>query len=169
MDETCLSVELPCEPISVTRGRHFVRDALLGWEMPRLVDDAQLGASELIANAVRHARTDLVLTVEITDGAVTISIRDGKPELRRPVPASSDSLAEHGRGLHIVAAISSDWGVMTATGGKVIWFSLSLPDSGTVDADFYSLDARRSGGRKGTVTGADDGQAPLQEQAESAN
>lgn len=163
------SIQLSAEPISVTRGRHFVRDVLLDWGLPRLVDDAQLCTSELVANAVRHARTDLVLSVGTRAGAVIISIEDGEPELRRPVPASSDALAEHGRGLHIVAAISSDWGVTTAAGGKVIWFSLRLPDTGAVDADLYSLDARRSDTRKAAVPGAQETQGPLQEQAESAN
>jgi anti-sigma regulatory factor (Ser/Thr protein kinase) len=169
MADDRLSLPLAAEPVSVTRGRHFVRDVLLGWGLPRLVDDAQLGTSELVANAVRHARTELVLSVGIRSGAVIISIQDGEPELRRPVPASSDALAEHGRGLHIVAAISSDWGVTTAAGGKIIWFSLPLPDTRTVDAHFYTLDDRRSDSRKAAVPGAQEEQGPLQEQAESAN
>lgn len=107
---------------SVTAGRHFVRDVLVTWSRPALVEDAELGASELVANAVRHARTGLVLT--ITDGDdVVIAVEDRHPGLR---PAAGDEglLAERGRGLHIVAAISDDWGIRVVEGGKIVWFSL---------------------------------------------
>ncbi|HET9077195.1 MAG TPA: ATP-binding protein [Acidimicrobiales bacterium] len=137
-------LELPCQPSSVTRARHFVRDLLLEWNLPRLVEDAQLGTSELVANAVRHAGTDLQLTVTAGDDVV-ISVRDGDPQLRRPVAAEEDSLAESGRGLHIVAAVSSDWGITVAADGKMVWFALALPDGATVDADVLPMDARRTG------------------------
>ncbi len=136
------TLDLPEHLSSVTRARHFVRDVLLGWDLEGLVEDAQLGTSELVANAVRHAGTDLVLTIRV-DGLVTISIQDGQPELRRPVIADSDFLAENGRGLHIVAAIAHDWGITTAANGKVVWFNLLLPESGAGGADVLSLDRKR--------------------------
>ncbi len=135
-------LDLPEHLMSVTRARHFVRDVLLGWDLESLVEDAQLGTSELVANAVRHAGTDLVLTIRV-DGLVTISIQDGQPELRRPVIADSDFLAENGRGLHIVAAIAHDWGITTAANGKVVWFNLSLPETSADGADVLSLDRKR--------------------------
>lgn len=136
------TLDLPEHLSSVTRARHFVRDVLLGWDLEGLVEDAQLGTSELVANAIRHAGTDLVLTIRV-DGVVTISIQDGQPELRRPVIADSDFLAENGRGLHIVAAIAHDWGITTAANGKVVWFNLSLPESGEAGADVLSMDRKR--------------------------
>lgn len=143
MNPTQQVLHLPCDPSSVTLARHFVRDLLLGWDLPRLVEDAQLGTSELVANAVRHARTELILTVTAGD-AVTIAIRDGDPQLRRPLAGDDDALAERGRGLHIVAAISSDWGITTATGGKIVWFVLALPDDATTDAEVFSMRRRRA-------------------------
>ena len=136
--EICLPEHLS----SVTRARHFVRDVLLAWNLEGLVEDAQLATSELVANAVRHAGTDLVLTVAM-DGVVTIAIHDGHPELRRPVVADAGYLAENGRGLHIVAAIAQDWGITTAANGKVVWFSLALPDEAEPDADVFPIDRRR--------------------------
>lgn len=135
-------LHLPEDLPSVTRARHFVRDVLVGWDLEALVDDAQLGTSELVANAIRHAGTDLVLTIRV-DGVVTIAIQDGEPELRRPVIADSDFLAENGRGLHIVAAISHDWGITTAANGKVVWFNLALPESAKDDADVLSMASHR--------------------------
>lgn len=135
-------LHLPEDLPSVTRARHFVRDVLIGWDLEALVDDAQLGTSELVANAIRHAGTDLVLTIRV-DGMVTIAIQDGEPELRRPVIADSGFLAENGRGLHIVAAIAHDWGITTATNGKVVWFNLALPQSGRDDADVFPMAVHR--------------------------
>lgn len=75
------------------------------------------------------------------DGVVAIAIQDGQPELRRPVIADAGYLAEHGRGLHTVAAICHDWGITTASNGKVVWFNLRLPDRAGRDADILSLGA----------------------------
>jgi anti-sigma regulatory factor (Ser/Thr protein kinase) len=111
----------------VTYARHFVRDALLEWDLRDLVDDAELGAAELVANVVRHAGTDLALTIRV-DRTVTISIEDGHPDLRRPIAGDGGFPAETGRGLHIVAALARDWGITAAATGKVVWFDLALPD-----------------------------------------
>lgn len=135
-------VHLPEDLESVSRGRHFVRDALLEWDLEALVEDAQLATSELVANAVRHAKTELTLTIRVDD-VVTVAIRDGQPELRRPIPADSDYLAENGRGLHIVAAVADDWGITTAVNGKIVWFVMARPDASASDADL--LQFARSG------------------------
>ena len=165
-------LHLPEALPSVTRARHFVRDVLLGWDLEALVDDAQLGTSELVANAVRHAGTDLVLTIRV-DGVVTISIHDGEPTLRRPVIADAGFLAENGRGLHIVAAIAQDWGITTATNGKVVWFNLALPQSAGDDADVLSMATHRKPGpatESDHLNGVEEQvEARRREQVESAN
>lgn len=158
-----IELHLPAELASVTQARHFVRDTLLAWDRPELVDDAQLGTSELVANAVRHAGTDLVLRIS-EDGPVTVAIQDGHPELRRPVATDAGFLAENGRGLHIVAAISQDWGITTAVGGKVVWFVLASPHSGGDDAPLLSFERRPPTGAGGHPTGPRPGRT-LAEQA----
>jgi len=138
------SLELPCDLKSVTVARHFVRDSLLEWGLPQLADDAQLGVSELVANAVRHARTPVELTIAV-DGGVHIAVRDRHPELRRPsLGTQVDAFAENGHGLQLVAAISEDWGISARGDGKVIWFALHAPDTSAPDADLYALDGYRT-------------------------
>ncbi len=139
---SALAISLPCDLASVTVGRHFVRDVLNAWHLPRLVDDAQLATSELVANAVRHAGTGLVLSVSLEEGVV-IAIEDSRPEIRHPVLVGPGSMAESGRGLHIVAAVSSDWGIRATPTGKAVWFALALPDSASPDAEMLQL--RRPG------------------------
>lgn len=140
---------------SVTISRHFVRSALLEWGFARLVEDAELGVSELVANAVRYARTEVVLSVSAGD-RVTIAVMDRDPMLHRPVGARVDELSESGRGLRIVASVSDDWGIEARPDGKSIWFNLTLPDRATVDAELLSLtqpfDGHRSAERRGPHT-----------------
>jgi len=136
-------VTLPPSLPSVTTGRHFARDVLIEWDLPALVDDAQLGTSELVTNAIRHAGTDVELILRFDD-VITIEVQDRRPELHRPAP-NEDVNAESGRGLHIVASISENWGVTARGNGKSVWFTLALPDVGAVDADIYAI-----GGPRGT-------------------
>ncbi len=132
-------IHLSCRLASVTIGRHFVRDTLLHWDLGRLVEDAELGVSELVANAVRYARTEVTLTI-CAGEHVTFSVVDRNPTLRRPVPrVPEDVLAESGRGLRIVAAVAHDWGIEAQAGGKSIWFTLPLPDVTTADATMHSI------------------------------
>ena len=130
-------LSLPGELASVPAGRHFVRDLLLEWGFPEAVDDAALAVTELMANAVKHARSPLVVTVRVEE-QIVVSVRDAHPRLTHPV-GPVPALAESGRGLRIVAAVSADWGVVTDADGKSLWFSLPLPDRTSADADVISI------------------------------
>jgi serine/threonine-protein kinase RsbW len=98
-----------------------VRDVLS--DHPRAVTDAaELLASELTTNCVRHAHTDFELTVEV-DRHVRVEVRDrgtGTPRVLSPRPTDPS-----GRGLRIVDALSDDWGVEERSDGKAVWFTLS--------------------------------------------
>src|SRR4051794_26249454 len=80
------SVTLPPTARSCTEGRHFVTQILTAWGLPGLLDAAALLASEVITNAVLHARTVLTVTMVRTGtGVVRIEVSDGSllvPERR---------------------------------------------------------------------------------------
>ena len=117
------NLRLMPQPASVTRARRFVGTVLQDWGLSYLVEDAQLATSEIVANAVRHAGTDMLLAV--TSGpSIVVSLRDGRPDLHRPPVMDLNELAESGRGLQIVAAVAFDWGVAATRDGKTVWFSL---------------------------------------------
>lgn len=138
----------------VKSGRHFVRDAMLRWGLPSLVDDASLGVSELIANAVKHAGTGFAVRVDVGD-EVVVTVVDGRTAMDSPTAA--EAAEESGRGLTIVRAIAADWGVTEVVGGKAVWFSLPLPDENAVDADMFDLDERRAAHEHHQATGTSDG------------
>lgn len=128
-----------CDLSGVRAGRHFVSDALTRWGLPTLLDDASLGVSELIANAVRHAGTEFAVRIDVAE-KVIVTVVDGSSELGTTAAEDSKS----GRGMTIVATISEDWGVTPLEDGKAIWFSLPLPDANSVDADLVNLADRRA-------------------------
>ena len=142
MTDRTRQVHLPADLHSVRIGRRLARDVVVEWGLERLVDDVQLGVSELLSNAVRHAGTDVVLTLSLA-GRLTVEVLDNDPDLPHPVAPDPDLRATSGRGLRIVSAISADWGVRAAPAGKVVWFALELPELGTPDADVLSIAERR--------------------------
>ena len=116
-------IALPRSPSSVGAARRFITARTAAWSFPEpAADQLVLIGSELVTNAVLHARTELTLTLELRDGRVRICVRDrswAPATLRHYRP---DALT--GRGLGVVAALSDRWGVSTAPDGKVVWAEL---------------------------------------------
>ncbi|WP_405759409.1 ATP-binding protein [Streptomyces sp. NBC_01420] len=116
---------LPRLPESVRRGRRFVGLVLEVWGMNDVQDAAELVASELLTNAVQHARRAAVrLTVTRLDsGRVRVAVVDLSREC--PLPRIAGAGEESGRGLAIVDAASQGrWGVDPLAWGKRIWADL---------------------------------------------
>lgn len=112
-------------PISgaARRARDVVTDACLRWDEPDLVGAAALVASELVTNAAMHAHTMMTMQVRLRPCHVRVAVFDGSATpavTRRPGPAGAS-----GRGLHLVDAVSTDWGSTPLRSGKVVWSALS--------------------------------------------
>jgi CheY-like chemotaxis protein len=105
--------------------RGFVRQTLSGWRMDHLVDDALVVVSELVANAMTHAESDCVLRLSRTPTTLRIEVLDdgtGTPEPQPPTPT-----AEHGRGLHLIAALTAAWGLeLIPDDGKMVWAEFAV-------------------------------------------
>jgi anti-sigma regulatory factor (Ser/Thr protein kinase) len=103
--------------------RHSIADDLVGNGVTRdSVDDVVLVASELVGNAVVHTvgqLDELSVSWEIEPVTVVVRVTDTSPTL--PRPSSADPNRPGGRGLAIVAAIASDWGVQRSRQGKQVW------------------------------------------------
>jgi anti-sigma regulatory factor (Ser/Thr protein kinase) len=107
--------------------RAFVADALRSFGCAELIDDAMLVVSELATNAMVHGRSEFTVSVTQIDRAVTIAVGDAgarSPERRRARVSSTS-----GRGLQLVAGVSSSWGVTPHTVGKVVWANLATAGS----------------------------------------
>ena len=90
-----------------------------------LVADAMLIVSELVANAVMHGRPEIWLHVRSTPSGIALGVQDAGEALP-PTTVPLDGLPDglHGRGLRIVAALASTWGVQPTSEGKLVWFEL---------------------------------------------
>jgi anti-sigma regulatory factor (Ser/Thr protein kinase)/anti-anti-sigma regulatory factor len=119
--------DLPMHHAAPAAARQFVRETCAGWSVPRtVVELAELVCSELVTNAVQHARSSSRVTLTSSTSALRISVRDYFPTpLPRPRPI--DIEAPRGRGLHLVAALSQTWGADEHPNGKTIWANLVYP------------------------------------------
>ncbi|WP_328465730.1 ATP-binding protein [Actinoplanes sp. NBC_00393] len=106
------------------RARDVVTEACLGWELAQLLGPASLVATELVTNAVMHARTMMNLRVIRDRGQLRIEVCDGSPVIPAlPAPLTAGGPDRRGgrRGLMIVDRIADRWGCWQGAGGKVVW------------------------------------------------
>ncbi len=118
------AVELPALPSSASLGRRFLRATLQDWDCPQPEDTVCLLASELIANAVRHAQGPIGLRLHRTARELTMEVSDASPSL--PVPRPADSASEDGRGLSLVESLACGWGARPTATGKTVWLTLAI-------------------------------------------
>jgi anti-sigma regulatory factor (Ser/Thr protein kinase) len=135
-------------PTAARAGREFVREVCGRWGLERLDDPATLLASELVTNAVLHARTALELRVELRRSRLQLAVTDQDPDLTR-VQAARDGTGR-GLGLLVVDRVATAWGVRhDKAGGKVVWCTLELPSQ---DADVVGRGRRSQANTRTTST-----------------
>jgi hypothetical protein len=111
--------------VSPTAARRFIEARSADWSLPEPVgQQLVLIGSELVTNALLHARTMLTLTLELRRDRVRISVTDASQAPATLRHYRPDSLT--GRGLGVVAALSHRWGVSAVRDGKVVWAELEL-------------------------------------------
>jgi PAS domain S-box-containing protein len=112
------------KPQQVAVGRRFTRDTLTAWQHPDLADTACLLVSEILTNAVQHARQMIGLRLHHTAREIIAEITDDNTQPpQRTLPAAAD---ESGRGLTLVEALAGTWGARPSGTGKTVWFTLTL-------------------------------------------
>jgi anti-sigma regulatory factor (Ser/Thr protein kinase) len=89
---------------------------------------ASLVASELVTNAVVHARTPSVMALRLANDTLHVSVRDNDPRpMFRPDPGLTGAHdGDHGRGLLILDAMADEWGTHPTADGKVVWATISV-------------------------------------------
>jgi two-component sensor histidine kinase len=102
-------------------------------------DTAVLIVSELVTNAVRHAReTDVVeVDLHVTRTCLRIEIQDS--DRHWPQPRIPGGFEESGFGFVLVDALAAKWGVHETTTGKAVWAELDIQRDGVSPGPFGIL------------------------------
>jgi anti-sigma regulatory factor (Ser/Thr protein kinase) len=91
------------------------------------VEVVQLVVSELVTNARRHAPGPCLLTLEIQDGTVEVTVWDSEPCLPLARPSDPSRPGQHG--LEIVIALARSFAIHREPVGKRITAAVALADS----------------------------------------
>lgn len=128
---------------AVCAARSFTIATLRHWGAAQRCEDIAVVVSELLTNAVRHAwpasgdprpRWPIRLGLLQCGRCVLCAVAD--PSGQAPVPREPGELAETGRGLEVIGALSDKWGYSASELGKVVWATFSDgPDAAQADAD----------------------------------
>ena len=116
--------ELPADPAAVAGARARAARQLADWGLEELTFATEVLVSELVTNAIRHARPPLQLRM-ILDTTLSCEVSDASttaPHLRR-----AGRYDEGGRGLMLVARLADRWGTRYTRAGKTIWAQQPLP------------------------------------------
>ncbi|WP_432118542.1 ATP-binding protein [Streptomyces sp. bgisy032] len=120
---------LPCILEALAAVRRRVRVVLADWDLaPGVADDALLVTSEMITNAVAHALPPATLRLSRVTChgrcALRVEVTDAGPAARSRREAPGVLPEEHGRGIAIIAALSSRCGTRVHPGGVTRWADL---------------------------------------------
>ncbi|MYS47060.1 ATP-binding protein [Streptomyces sp. SID5998] len=118
------SETLPRQPESAATARRLLRTACAVWGLDALAEDGALIVSELVANAVQHARRESIRVVIDRPGAARVRVGVADLSRARPAQREADDSEEGGRGLRLVAALAADWGTDERRWGKIVWADL---------------------------------------------
>jgi anti-sigma regulatory factor (Ser/Thr protein kinase)/anti-anti-sigma regulatory factor len=122
------SLALTTDPAAAGRSRAFAAGVCAQWSLHEVIDDVVLVVSELVTNAVVHARTKAELLLACGGGMLSVAVADHASTL--PKAGSGDPLAPGGRGLQLVTGLAETVGsYRTAGGSKVVWCALRLPEA----------------------------------------
>ncbi|MGI8448389.1 MAG: ATP-binding protein [Streptosporangiaceae bacterium] len=131
---------------SVGTARDFCLSTMRRWGVKDREDDVAVVVSELLTNALRHAvpqagppngppdgpagstrRSRWPVRIGLVQPGQFVLCAVADPSPRPPQPKEPDYLAESGRGLHVISALSDRWGSTVPTeAGKVVWALFSV-------------------------------------------
>jgi anti-sigma regulatory factor (Ser/Thr protein kinase) len=142
-------------PHAAGEARRFVTTTCNRWGISNVVEEMTLAVSELVTNAVLHARTHIDVELCVTNNTLVLCVsdRDVRPPVPRPVrldlladldavpsPGLRPDMDERhpamhvgasgsigaGRGLLIIDALADEWGVSDRADGKEVWLTIPV-------------------------------------------
>ena len=115
---------LPAAHPSVWLARQATRVVLTAWRLDHVEETAVLLVSELVTNAVRHARGTDVIAVDLQAARTWLRIEIHDTDRHWPQPRVPSGFDESGFGFVLVDALAGTWGVRETESGKAVWAEL---------------------------------------------
>ena len=112
---------------SVRMARSMIRDPLKRWGLEDLIPVTELLVSELVTNAIKYAKGEILMRLILESGSLACEVHDSSPALPRVLQVDRD--AENGRGLHVVSQLATRWGARRTHSGKVVWCEQALSET----------------------------------------
>lgn len=135
-DRSKLQRSYALDPVALSArvARHFIRDLLREGGREQWTERAELAVTEVVTNAVLHAHTPFTVTATLTADSLHVEVRDENAAL--PTQRRYDVQATTGRGMDLVAAVTTDSGVRgLGAEGKVVWFRVADEEPEAADVD----------------------------------
>ena len=116
--------DVPLDRNAPRAARHAATAVLAGWGFrdETWLDTAAVVISELVTNAVNHGGGCVEVRLESHEERVTVFVADGSSV----VPRRREPDDRGGRGIALIEAMASGWGVRDHEGGKQVWVDLEL-------------------------------------------
>jgi serine/threonine-protein kinase RsbW len=129
-DERRAQARYPRHGASVKAARTLARQLAREWGLDRRGDDLALIVSELMTNAIIHAKTargrEIALTFDLNCLRLRVEVKDSGDGYPRRSDNGAENDSESGRGLTVISSLTTKWGVAERVIGKTVWAEISL-------------------------------------------
>ena len=123
------STRLGSSPATAGAARRYVRGVLSGYDVnEKVMGTVELLTSEVVTNALLHARGAGVLSLHVSSTTIRVEVED--PSSLMPARRQAGVDAVSGRGLTIVDGLAASWGVEPGCQGKRVWFEVDREHPG---------------------------------------
>ncbi|WP_320069044.1 ATP-binding protein [Micromonospora sp. RTGN7] len=131
MSDLTAYLDMPLGVHAPTAARRAVTAVLRGWGFrdEEWLEVAAVVTRELVTNAVRYGGGCVEFRIEARQGRVVLSVADTSPAL----PRHRDPDVDEGRGITLIEASPTRWGVHNYDDGKQVWVELTPCPGVSVD------------------------------------
>jgi anti-sigma regulatory factor (Ser/Thr protein kinase) len=121
-----VQLTLPASGQPVRLARQVTREVLTAWQLAYVQETAVLLVSELVTNAVRHARGTDAITLKLQAARTWLRIEVYRRRPGLAVVRTAGEFDESGFGFAVVNSLADKWGVDETVVGNTAWAELCV-------------------------------------------